>query len=386
MELKSTATKDQFSQPLRQLLSMLVVLALVVVGVWIVHTTIEGIFWTNPYLNGLIAGVFVLGVVACFMQVFALARAISWIETFVRLPQGVPERTPPMLAPLAALLKSSRNQRLHLSPSSSRTILETVGQRIDEAREFSRYLANTLIFLGLLGTFYGLATAVPALVDTIRSLNPQGEETGAAIFARLQAGLEAQLGGMGTAFSSSLLGLAGSLIIGLLELFAGRGQNRFYNELEDWLSSFTRVTYSGAGGGEGDGGTETSVLALVMGQLSDQLAKLQGQMTDAQDISAQTATQMQTVAVGLTAMMGRMESDNAALARIATGQEQLVELLARREGVADGFDPESRMRLRSIDGQMNRVIEELTASRQESMAELRADIAHLTRTLRDVAS
>ncbi|ARO15162.1 MotA/TolQ/ExbB proton channel family protein [Ketogulonicigenium robustum] len=384
MELNSAAAKSRFSQPLQQLLAMLVVVLLVAAGYWFVHTTIEGIFWTNPYLNGLIAAVFVVGVAACFLQVFALMRAISWIETFVRLPAGVPERTPLLLAPLAALLKSSRNQRLQLSPSSSRTILETVGQRIDEAREFSRYLANTLIFLGLLGTFYGLATAVPALVDTIRSLNPQGDETGAAIFARLQAGLETQLGGMGTAFSSSLLGLSASLIIGLLELFAGRGQNRFYNELEDWLSSFTRVTYSGATSGED--GTETSVLALVMGQLTDQLAKLQGQMTTSQEASETTAAQMQTIATSLSGLMGRMEGEATALARIAEGQDKLVTLLAQREGVADGFDPESRMRLRSIDGQMNRVIEELTASRQESIAELRGDIATLTRTLREVAS
>ena len=125
--------------------------------------------------------------------------------------------------------------------------------RIDEDQEITRYLSNTLIFLGLLGTFYGLATTVPALVETIRGLTPQEGESGADIFVRLQEGLESQLGGMGTAFSSSLLGLAGSLAVGLLELFAGHGQNRFYREMEEWLSGMTRV-----GMADGEGGSAPS--------------------------------------------------------------------------------------------------------------------------------
>src|SRR5690606_10844095 len=127
--------------------------------------------------------------------------------------------------------------------------------RIEELRDITKYLANLLIFLGLLGTFYGLATTVPAVIETIRALAPQDGETGAQMFDKLMSGLEAQLGGMATAFSSSLLGLAGSLVVGLLELFATHGQNRFYRELEEWMSGFTRISLAGDGeeGGTGAG-------------------------------------------------------------------------------------------------------------------------------------
>mgnify|MGYP007000383185 len=123
-----------------------------------------------------------------------------------------------------------------------RSILDSVATRLDEARDITRYIINLLIFLGLLGTFYGLATTVPAVVETIRTLAPKEGQSAIEVFDKLMSGLENQLGGMGTAFASSLLGLAGSLVVGLLELFSGHGQNRFYMELEEWISSFTRVS------------------------------------------------------------------------------------------------------------------------------------------------
>src|SRR5690606_16198994 len=189
-----------------------------------------------------IAFVFLLGVVTCFWQVLILAQSVSWIENFVRHKAGAEDAAPPrLLAPLASLLRSRKASRLTINASSGRSILESVAQRIDEARDITRYLINLLVFLGLLGTFWGLATTVPAVVDTIRSLAPTEGESGLDVFGKLMGGLESQLGGMGTAFSSSLLGLAGSLVVGLLELFAGHGQNRFYRELEEWLSSITRI-------------------------------------------------------------------------------------------------------------------------------------------------
>ena len=124
--------------------------------------------------------------------------------------------------------------------------------RIDESRDITRYIINLLIFLGLLGTFWGLSLTVPAVVDTIRSLAPQdGDTSDVSVFDNLMTGLESQLGGMGTAFASSLVGLAGSLVVGLLELFAGHGQNRFYRELEEWLSSITKIGLSGMDAEEG---------------------------------------------------------------------------------------------------------------------------------------
>lgn len=367
----------QFSQPVGQMTTMLIVLGLVGAGFYLGRSPIMAIFWSNAVLNGVIFGVFVLGVVLCFRQVIQLMYSVQWIEGFAAERTGHHLTTAPsLLAPLATLLRS-RGARSQLSSSSGRSILESVGQRIDEVREITRYIGNTLIFLGLLGTFYGLATTVPALVETIRSLTPEEGQNVADIFGRLQAGLESQLGGMGTAFSSSLLGLAGSLIVGLLELFATQGQNRFYQELEEWLSTITRITVSGDGDGDG------SAVGGFMEHLSEQIETMTvmfSQSTasrdDVDDKLSKLASAIETMAYG-------KETDNgqaALLQRIAEGQERLIDGLEK--GGVDGLDAESRMRLRSIDVQLLRVLEEMSAGRQETMSEIRADIASLSRAIK----
>jgi phage shock protein A len=373
--------EPRFSQPIRQISSMLIVVALVGAGFYIVFGTVVKIFWTNPYLNSVIFGVFALGVLACFRQVIQLINSVSWIEAFAHPQPGQETANPPsLLAPLATLLRS-RGARMQLSSSSSRSILDSVAQRIDEDREITRYLASTLIFLGLLGTFYGLATTVPALVETIRSLNPAEGETGADIFSRLQAGLETQLGGMGTAFSSSLLGLFGSLVIGLLELFAGHGQNRFYRELEEWLSSITRVSFST--GEEGGNSSDATMMAQVIDHLAEQMESLQMMFTQTDIARSQTDERMGELSQAISRLANRMESTeaNAALTRIAEGQERLIAVLSQSGG-GEGMDAESRMRLRSIDVQLLRILEEISAGRQETVADLRTEIATLTRAVR----
>ena len=249
---KTRAADPYFSQPVRQVAMMLLVVGLVSAGAYFAYGPIFSIFISNPWLNGLILGVFVLGVLTCFWQVAQLVRSVSWIEGFAAHRPGHEITIPPrLLAPLAQLLRSRGPRGGQISSSSARSIQDSVATRIDEARDITRYLTSLLIFLGLLGTFYGLATTVPAVVDTIRALAPQEGESSMQVFDKLMSGLEKQLGGMGTAFSSSLLGLAGSLVVGLLELFAGHGQNRFYRELEEWLTSFTRLSFAG---GEGEAG------------------------------------------------------------------------------------------------------------------------------------
>lgn len=241
MGLLEPEVKAQFSQPIRQILLMLIVLGLTAALVVLAYPSVAPVFLANPWLNGVIIGVFFIGVLACFFQVAQMVSSVRWIEGFAaETPGHELTKAPRLLAPLAALLRT-RGKQAQISSSSSRSILDSVASRIEEVRDITRYIVNTLIFLGLLGTFYGLATTVPALVDTIRNLVPQEGEAGVAVFTRLMSGLESQLGGMGIAFASSLLGLAGSLVVGLLELFAGHGQNRFYRELEEWLSSITRL-------------------------------------------------------------------------------------------------------------------------------------------------
>ncbi|MBC2834886.1 biopolymer transporter ExbB [Paragemmobacter straminiformis] len=371
-----------FSQPIRQLVFMLVVVVLVATGAWVIHAQVAGIFQTNPLLNGFIAGVFFLGVLTCFWQVFILMQSVSWIEDFVRhIPGHENTRPPRLLAPLASLLRS-RGKKMQISNSSSRSILESVATRIDEARDITRYLTNLLIFLGLLGTFYGLATTVPAVVETIRSLAPQEGETGIQVFTKLMGGLENQLGGMGTAFSSSLLGLAGSLVVGLLELFAGHGQNRFYRELEEWLSSITRVSLAS----DGEGG-DSNAMAAVVDQMAAQMDALQSLYTQSDITRVMVEDKIDDLARAITKLAERMEAETgqaAALNRIAEGQDRLVAALTGAEGGAHS-DAESRMRLRSIDVQLLRILEEISAGRQESTADLRGDIAALTAAIRTLS-
>lgn len=378
----------QFSQPVRQITLMVIVLVLVVAGGWLAYSRILPIFIANPWLNGLILTVFVLGVLACFWQVAELVKAVSWIESFAADRPGRPAyRAPRMLAPLAALLGTRGGSR-SIATSAARSILESVETRIDEARDITRYLSNLLIFLGLLGTFYGLATTVPAVVETIRALAPQEGESSIEVFEKLMTGLEAQLGGMGTAFSSSLLGLAGSLVVGLLELFVTHGQNRFYRELEEWISSITRLSFAAA---EGDG--EASAVAEILDHMSEQMSVLQSIFAQSDAGRAEVDRRLGEMTGAVAYLADRMGNEidaraeqGRALNRMAEGQDRLTLALERLAHQAETDETaeiaaETRMRLRSIDLQMLRLLEEVSAGRQESMAELRNDFAALTRAI-----
>ncbi|MFV2051984.1 biopolymer transporter ExbB [Aliiroseovarius sp. YM-037] len=377
-----------FSQPVRQIATMLVVLGLVGCGVYLAYPKVSPIFLANPWLNGFIIFVFVIGVFACFFQVIQLVSSVSWIEGFAanRLGHEM-TKAPRLLAPLAALLRA-RGARMQIGASSAASILDSVATRVDEARDITRYIVNLLIFLGLLGTFYGLAITVPAVVETIRSLAPSESEGGIEVFGRLMNGLEKQLGGMGTAFGSSLLGLAGSLIVGLLELFASHGQNRFYRELEEWLSTITRVGFSVS---DGDAGGEQGQIVMILDHMSEQVASMQTMFATSEQsrvaldekIAALTDTLAERNAVAPDVAGDTATRDT--LGRVADGQEQLIGLLnAEREDGGPHVDAESRMRLRSIDVQLLRILEEISSGRQESIADLRAELSQLTRAIQSL--
>ena len=462
MDKTSQEYGPRFTQPLRQIMAMLAVLVLVSVGIWLARTLIYGVFVVNLWLNFFIAGVFLLGVFTCFWQLVQLAFSVIWIKGFVGRRSGFDVTSAPqLLAPLAALL-AQRGAKMQISTISQRSILDSVATRLDEAREVTRYLGNLLIFLGLLGTFYGLATTVPAMVETIRSLTPKPGESGMAVFGKLMGGLEAQLGGMGTAFSSSLLGLAGSLVVGLLDLFAGHGQNRFFRELEEWSSTITRIGLSPSDtGGEEmvagyDGlgviGPQLAALVEVMakaevarsaadarvvaliGAMERLVARADGEASQAaahhavqERMAAGHGLALERIAEGqerlaaghgkaldriaegqerLAAGHGKAldriaegqakiaASQAKALDRIAEGQDRTASgqqaaakalaALAAPDGGGAHVDAESRMRLRSIDVQLLRILEEISAGRQESISDLRGDLAVLTAAIRQL--
>lgn len=388
-----TKNDPEFSPPFRQILTMLVIMVLFGVAVYFMYPTVSPIFLTSPWLNGFIIAVFVFGVFMTFWQMRTLFSAVGWIEGFaLDRPGHEFVKAPRLLASLAALLHDSRSRK-SLTSGSTRSILDSVATRLDEARDITRYIINLLIFLGLLGTFYGLATTVPAVVDTIRSLAPKEGQTAMESFDNLMTGLEQQMGGMGTAFGSSLLGLAGSLIVGLLEIFAGHGQNRFYMELEEWLSSITRVGFA-----DTDGGIDGSAIAGLMEQTSHQIDTLKELVMRGEEQRMRTDSRLGSLAEGITALAKQLANqpkghqaslDPALFERLAQGQDQVIAGQAQiveavqglKEDGGESMDAETRMRLRNIDVQLLRVLEEMSAGRQDSIAEIRQDLATLIYTL-----
>lgn len=256
---------------------MLVFLAAVAAICVLVYRPLAEAFLANPAFNGLILGVLAVGIVLNFREVLGLYRESRWIDDFRRSdPEKPPEEMPRLLAPMARMLSRRSRGEFTLSPLSTRSLLDSIRSRLEESRDVARYMTGLLIFLGLLGTFWGLLVTVGSVNQVIGGLEAGQAEPGAAVFERLKAGLESPLSGMATAFSSSLFGLAGALVLGFLDLQAGHAQNRFFNELEEWLSGATRLT-SGALAGDGETGMPAYVQALLE-QTADGLERLQRQL------------------------------------------------------------------------------------------------------------
>jgi len=269
----------------------------------ILHENLITAFAANPFLNGLIFAVLLLGIVFSFMQVIRLYPEVRWVNNFRVGDPGLEVSRPPvLLAPMATMLSDQVGQ-VSLSTTSMRSLLDSIGTRLDEARDYLRYMVGLLVFLGLLGTFWGLLDTINSVGDTIRSLDVGSNESG-IIFEELKAGLQAPLTGMGTAFSSSLFGLAGSLVLGFLDLIASQSQNRFYNDLEEWLSTVTELSQ-----GEGAAGVNPAQLRFTMQDMQASIDGLTHQLRE-----------------GSTGA-----NDDEALAELADGVQQLVRQMRQEQ-------------------------------------------------------
>ena len=379
-----------FSQPTRQTALMIFVLLCVFFIAYLLFPAVAPIFLSSPYLNGVIIGVFILGVLACFWQVFILVSSVYWIEGFVSERPGHEIAKPPrILAPLEALLRDKQSRR-NINPLSARSILDSVATRLDEVRDITRYIINLLIFLGLLGTFYGLATTVPAVVETIKSLAPKEGQTGLEVFEGLMVGLESQLGGMGTAFASSLLGLAGSLVVGLLELFAGHGQNRFYMELEEWLSSISKI-------GQSFYETENpnapiSSSELVINSFENKLNHLIELLENNGNQSFNNQIQINELTKSIEKLiLNEKEVSNSSsddgvynqtdLNTLINNQDNLVNLIRNFVEIEKNSENEFRSRVRNMDVQLAKIFNELKTGRQDNLSELREDFTILSNAI-----
>jgi hypothetical protein len=261
------------TRPTRVLLWMSMFLLVMAALVAFIFSPLKDAFMANAAFNGLIVGILLIGVLINFRQVLALNAELTWIEEFRRKdPERPMQSKARLLAPMAHMLGQRERGHFSLSAMSMRSLLDSIHLRLDEARDLARYLIGLCIFLGLLGTFWGLLATIGDVSKVIGGLSVQGD-SGEAMFESLKQGLEGPLAGMGIAFSSSLFGLSGSLILGFLDLQAGHAQNRFFNELEEWLSGVTRLS-SGSLAGDGETGVPAYVQALLE-QTADSLDRLQ---------------------------------------------------------------------------------------------------------------
>jgi hypothetical protein len=243
---------NKLSSPRIFLVRMLVFLVLCALLLVVLYKQIITAFFANPGLNALIGAVLLIGIILSFRQVTRLYPEVAWVNNFrISDPGLAVERHPTLLAPMAAILGGERTGRMTISQTTMRHLLDSIATRLDEARDISRYMTGLLVFLGLLGTFWGLIDTVSSVGKVIDGLKVGGDS--GSLFDTLKEGLAAPLGGMGISFSSSLFGLAGSLILGFLDLQSSQAQNRFYTDLEDWLASTVReYTREGVGGPGGE--------------------------------------------------------------------------------------------------------------------------------------
>ena len=300
----------------------------------ILYQQIVNAFMANPGLNGVIIAVLFIGIVLAFRQIFRLFPEIRWVNTFRIAEPGVEvERPPVLLAPMATLL-GDRIGRMAISTQTMRSILDSIQMRLDEDRDLSRYLTSLLIFLGLLGTFWGLLQTVASVAATIQSLDVSSSNTG-VIFEDLKEGLAAPLSGMGVAFSSSLFGLAGSLVLGFLDLQAGQGQSMFYNDLEDWLSTVTDLDPE-LMDQRGAGATTAEDLRVAIERLSRTIQEGKGGGADPAAGGTQRATTaMANLAEGIQGLVQHMRSEQQVVRSwVETQSEQQREIHALLETIA----------------------------------------------------
>lgn len=320
----------KLSSPSVFLVRMLVFLVLcTLVGVVLYKQIIQA-FFANPGLNALIGAVLFIGIVLAFRQVIRLYPEVSWVNNFrIADPGLAPARHPKLLAPMAMILGGERTGRMSITQTTMRHLLDSIATRLDEARDISRYMTGLLVFLGLLGTFWGLIETVGSVGKVIDGLKVGGDA--GALFDTLKEGLAAPLGGMGISFSSSLFGLAGSLILGFLDLQSSQAQNRFYTDLEDWLATTVREYGSGEVAAVASSGG-----GVASGELQAAVERLRSALEEG-SASRGTTAAMASLAEAIQALVSHMRTEQQMIREWADGQgeqnreiRRLLERIARQ--------------------------------------------------------
>ncbi len=366
----------------RFLIRMIAFLGAVVLVIAALYRGLGQAFLNNIPLNVLILAILLTGIVLNFRRVITLEYDAEWLAALRegREPSPLSGHGPRLLAPLAKLL-GERGNRFALSPGALRSLLDGISARLDESREMARYFTGLMIFLGLLGTFWGLSQTVGSLGAVIRDLTVSGDDVQSA-FGSLKQGLDKPLAGMGTAFSTSMIGLAGSLILGFLDLQSASAQNLFFNDLEDWLSGQTKMT-AGIGGGEGTDQPIPVYIQALLEQTAESLDGLQRVLTRGEEGRISANQNMRQLTDKLGTLADQMKTEQALMLKLAEHQIEMKPILARlAEGrIGGGTDDQARTHLRNMDQALNRLVEEFSSGRDELIREIRSEIKLLARTV-----
>ncbi len=386
------------TRPRRFLVRMMVFLLAVAGAAAALSQAIVPAFMANPALNGLIVGVLVIGVALNIRNVGRLGPEVNWVNSFRREESATVSsatRQPRLLASMANMLAEHKGRsRVSLSAPAMRSLLDGISSRLDEERDLARYFIGLSIFLGLLGTFWGLLQTVGSISDVINSLEITGQQDMSAMFSQLKHGLEGPLQGMGTAFSSSLFGLTGSLILGFMDLQAGQAQNAFFNDLEEWLSGITKLS-SGGGAGDGDQSVPFYIQALLE-QTAESINELQRTIARGEDNRTSGMNSQRDLVDRLTSLTDMMRAEQQVLLKVAEGQVELRSFLGRMTETlstlhapahvpAPVIDDSTRSHIRNMDVSMGRFLDESSRGRDEAVKEIRSEIKLLARTLAAIA-
>ncbi|WP_353212180.1 flagellar motor protein MotA [Rhodovarius sp.] len=369
------------TRPAVFLLRMLVFLAAVLLLVALLHAQLFEAFAANPLLNGVILCVMGLGIAWNIRQVLMLRQEVDWLEAFQRPRNGAPAKASPrLLAPMASMFASRRSEKVSLSAPAMRGVLDGISARLDESREISRYATSLLIFLGLLGTFWGLILTIGAVASVIADMNVGTADVN-MMFNQLKAGLARPLAGMGIAFSSSMLGLAGALVLGFLDLTAGQAQNRFFNELEEWLAGLTRI--SAGAGMEAEGGSIPAYVHALLEQTAENLEGMQTAMARGEEGRNSTSAAIAQLAERLSVLTEQMRATQVLMQRVAEQNASLAPaMLNLTEAMSrPTIDEGARQNLRNMEILLGRILDDAAQGRAHSTAELRNEIKILTRTI-----
>lgn len=374
------------TNPQRFINRMILFLLLAALAVAGIYEIVFRMFLYNPLLNGLILGVLLFGIIYIFRRVLGLKPEIRWIEAFRTQQPGFSlQAAPRLLAPVAGVLgEQERRGRVRLPAMSARYLLDSVSARLDESRDIARYQIGLLIFLGLLGTFWGLLETINSISMVISGLTV-GEGDLVTVFDDLKAGLAAPMAGMGTAFSSSLFGLAGSLVLGFLDLQANQAQNSFYNEMEEWLSSLARLGGAEPLQGSGDVNVPAYVQALLE-QTAENLESLQRAVARSEENQSSIHSGLVALTERLSALGDQIATEQALLGRLIGSQEELRPIVARLVEGDSGIDEATRNHIRNMDVYLARLLDESVQGRSQMTHELRSEIKMVARTIAAAAA